>query len=349
MSLVGVMNESKSLLDKFIDAQTSSKDACSSRLIESKRVLDGLLKDVNSLNSQVLSLEQIVESEMENLKISKMTIEAVKTTYKEAIKSCNTERRNAIVEYKKYAAELNELRQIAMPSARYHHAVKVHTNGTNTTIKQGEILQTRKGASLLQVTFDKEECLAFLKYAKEHDVLPATLNGTDCDKKRGELQEAFTKAYAAASKLKEDAKERALDKTCYESAHANLVSQIVPLVSQRDSIVEKINSASHAIVALEPVMKVVKMKAEKLRTHISKTLTPECKEADQASKLLVQVRELILSLEECPGRNDFILKVPSKEAIAQAAKAMEEEAEKEEAEKEDETPATTTETPATTT
>merc|ERR1719453_1001670 len=40
ISLVSVVNQSKTLLDQFIDAQTSSKAACSSRLLESKRALD---------------------------------------------------------------------------------------------------------------------------------------------------------------------------------------------------------------------------------------------------------------------------------------------------------------------
>jgi hypothetical protein len=94
--------------------------------VESKRVLDGLLKDVATLNSQVMSREKIVETETENLAISKMSIDAVKIEYKQAVKDCRRERREAIDDYKKYYAELKELNQIAMPSARYDHAVKVH-------------------------------------------------------------------------------------------------------------------------------------------------------------------------------------------------------------------------------
>merc|ERR1740138_1771314 len=69
MSLVGVVNQSKTLLDRFIDEQAASKSACSSRLLESKRVLDGLLKDVSTLNSQVVSKEEIMETETQNLKM----------------------------------------------------------------------------------------------------------------------------------------------------------------------------------------------------------------------------------------------------------------------------------------
>lgn len=333
MSLVSVVNKSKSLLDEFIESQASSKAACSSRLLEAKRVLDGLLKDVETLNSQVLSKEEIVETETQNLEISKQSIEAAKTEYKEEIKRCMKERKEAIEEYKIYRKELIELRQIAMPSTRYDHAVKVHSNSTHTEVSQNERLAI-PGSSLLQVSFDREMCLAFVKFAQEHkgilgDALGlATERG--CDEKREELQKAFTEAYIDVTHLKSEARARALDKTCYQSAKIKLSAELVPLISQRDAFAERITVASGAISLLTPVMHEVKGKAESLKKHISETLTPECKEAEEASDLLVQVRKLILSLEKCPGRNDFSLEVPSKEQIMTAIQAMEDEADKEE-------------------
>merc|ERR1719387_2078611 len=135
----------------------------------------------------------------------------------------------------------------------------------------------------------------------------------NCDEQREELQKAFEKAYKEIRILKEDAKERSVDRTCYTTAETKKTAELVPLVSQRDVAIEKIEVASQAIAALEPVLNLVKSKEEKLRTHISETLTPECTEAGEASKVLVRVRELIISLEECPGRNDFKLKIPAKE------------------------------------
>merc|ERR1719498_445590 len=75
------MNASKTLLDKFISAQTTSSDHCSSRLMESKRILDGILKDAKTLNSQITSREEVLETETENLKITKLSIDAVTTEY----------------------------------------------------------------------------------------------------------------------------------------------------------------------------------------------------------------------------------------------------------------------------
>merc|ERR1719235_364193 len=95
-------------------------------------------------------------------------------------------------------------------------------------------------------------------------------------------------------------------------------SELVPLVSQRDIAIEKIEVASQAIAAIEPVLHLVKDKAEKLRKHIDETLKPECSHAGDASKLLVKVRELINSLEKCPGRNNFKLKIPPIETEEEA-------------------------------
>merc|ERR1719420_331314 len=155
-------------------------------------------------------------------------------------------------------------------------------------------------------------CEAFLDFSQPHShyKLVDDPSKRNCDQQREELQKAFEKAYKEIRILKEDAKERSVDRICYTTAETKKTAELVPLVSQRDIAIEKIEVASQAIAALEPVLNLVKSKAEKLRTHISETLTPECTEAGEASKLLVRVRELIISLEECPGRNDFKLKIP---------------------------------------
>merc|ERR1719335_1758560 len=85
----------------------------------------------------------------------------------------------------------------------------------------------------------------------------------------------------------------------------------------------------------------------RLRIHIDDTLTPECDEAGEVSKVVQRVRDLIISLDECPGRKDFKLKIPPVEE----KKAEEEKPSTEEAptaaptEAPTEAPAEPTETP----
>jgi len=299
------MNASQTLLDRFIAAQATSSDHCSSRLMESKRILDGILADVRNLNAQVMSHEEVLTTETENLKITKMSIDAVMTEYKTSVEYCEEQVHEALQDFKKYSKEQEELDSIANPSMRMEisHSVKIKSSAD----------------SLIQVKLDKKMCEAFVDFTRRHahhKVLDD--RAPDCDKQREELQEAFEKAYKEIRELKEDARQRSVDKTCFTTAEAKKAAELVPLVSQRDIAIEKIEVASQAIAAITPVLNLVKEKAEKLRTHISETLTPECTEADDVSKVLIEVRKLIISLEECPGRNDFKLKIPAEEEPTEA-------------------------------
>jgi len=313
------MNASQTLLDRFITAQAHSSDSCSSRLMESKRILDGILADVRNLNAQVMSHEEVLETETENLKITKMSIDAVNTEYKTSVDYCEELVHEALQDFKKYSKEQEELDSIANPSMRMEisHSVKIKSPAPAPAADAPD--RDNDPDSLIQVKLDKKMCEAFVDFTRRHahhKVLDD--RAPDCDKQREELQEAFEKAYKEIRELKEDAKQRSEDKTCFETALAKKSAELVPLVSQRDIAIEKIEVASQAIAAITPVLNLVKEKAEKLRTHISETLTPECTEAGDVSKVLVEVRKLIISLEECPGRNDFKLKIPAEEEPTEA-------------------------------
>merc|ERR1719335_1007635 len=84
----------------------------------------------------------------------------------------------------------------------------------------------------------------------------------------------------------------------------------------------------------------------RLRIHIDDTLTPECDEAGEVSKVVQRVRDLIISLDECPGRKDFKLKIPPvEEKKAEEEKPSTEEATEAPTEATTEAPAEPTETP----
>jgi hypothetical protein len=307
-SLETAMNKSQSLLDKFIEAQTSSKDHCSARLMESKRVLDGILGNLRVLSKQVTSKEEVVETETENLKITKLSISAVTTEFTKQTKICKEEHNEAVQELKMYSSELDELLSIANPSVRINiaHSVK---------FQKAELMESSSSSdlSLAQLKLDKKMCEAFVALTKRrtHRKMVADPKKSDCDTQREELQKAFEEAYIETRELKGEAKLRTTDKTCFETAETMKTSELVPLITHREIAVEQISSASQAIAAIDPVLNLVKEKAEKLRIHIDETLTLECADTEQASEVLERVRELILSLEECPGRNDFKLKIPA--------------------------------------
>jgi len=307
--LLADVGESMDVLQQFINAQQASGDACSSRLLESKRVLDGLLKDVKSLSVQVDSHEEALETETGNLNITELSIKAVETTHKEAMAACEKEKQDAAARVSQYQSELAELDQIAKPSVRLQHVTKVKVN------------EASEASLLQQGVWSKESCMAFVSWKhkkqnvglgqqpseKEEDETAER----DCDTQRDELQKAFTKAYISTRDLLKEAQSDVEDTTCVDTAEAEKAADLVPLVAARELASSLIESASQSVAALEPVLALLKSRVDKLEDHIFNTLTPECKEAKEVSEALQKIRELILQLEKCPGRNDFKLKIPS--------------------------------------
>merc|ERR1719316_2221772 len=292
---LSALNTTEGELAKSIAEQKSSDIACSARLLEAKRKLDALLKETKSLSTQVDGHEQVLETENENLNITKMSIEAVESDYDAAIEDCEKLKKEALKDLKQYSAELKELEQIANPSAIY----------SKPPIQQRSLLEV--GA------FTREHCLAFIEFAQKHSSSVIALKDVSkkaCDEQREELQKAFTKAYKDLAALKKEAKERFEDTSCFEDAKSEKMAKLVPLTAQREECVSKIEAATSAIASLEPVLENLKDRIEKLKHKIDEELVPDCFEADEVSDTLTKIRELILSLEECPGRGDFALAIP---------------------------------------
>lgn len=296
------------VLDKFIAQQEESGDACSSRLMESKRVLDGLLKDLTAVSEQVDSHEEVLETETETLKITEMSVKAVKTAHAEAIAKCEKEKQDAAKEVSKYQAELAELDQIAKPSVRYKHVTKLTISGE--TDEEASDPSEKDNSFLQQGAFTKEACVAFLKLIGKRQRRAATHDPKKCDAQRDKLQKAFEKAYIDTRKLLKDAEADVEDTTCTDTAKEKQTAELVPLVSERERATLKIRSSTQSLASVTPVLNLLEERVEKLSDHIENFLTPECAEAKEVSEVLEKVRELILVLEECPGRNDFKLKIP---------------------------------------
>jgi len=311
-------SESMDVLEQFIQKQDEAGDACSARLLESKRVLDGLLADLKSLSTQVDSHEEVLETETENLNITEISVKAVEAAHEEALAECDQEQQDAADVVSQYQAELAELDQIAKPSVRYSHVTTVSKD--SATVKEGIVEES----SLLQDgQFTKEACFAFLQLQRKkkhhkHARLNSTNNETEpeeddkdkCDQEREELQKAFTEAYITTRNLLKQAEKDVKDTVCVETADAKKAAALVPLIAQREHAASLIETSTQSLAALDPILDLVDRRVEKISSHIYDVLTPECAEAKEVSEALTKIRQLILLLEECPGRNDFKLKIP---------------------------------------
>merc|ERR1719420_1911742 len=317
--------QAKGVLDNFIEKQKKSGNACSARLMEAKRAYDGLLKDVKLLAAQMDVHEKVLEAEKADLAQTMEEIKEVEETFEESMAKCAELKQQALEDKKSFLAELEELKQIANPAARYADTqaktavAKVKDETAKALKDYGGFEPVQPGLSLFQGgSWTTEQCQQFLSFLSQRGSHSMSMHAgrsvdpRDCDKSREELQKAFEEAYVGIQDLIKDAIKRYEDKTCVETAEGEKATSMAPLTAQQEESTVRIGASSRAIQALTPTLELVKKRAEKLQEYIDETLTPECYEDGDVSKHLQEVRELIMALEECPGRNDFKLKIPEK-------------------------------------
>lgn len=131
-----------------------------------------------------------------------------------------------------------------------------------------------------------------------------------CKEQRKELQKLFTETYKAIQNLKKDADNRAKDPMCNDAAESKKMAELTPLTMQREKTSTKIQEASQAISNLEPVLAMAKNRVKMMEEHINTVLKPECSDVAEVSNMLKSIRDLIESVEKCPGRKNFHLKIP---------------------------------------
>merc|ERR1719515_626790 len=87
---------------------------------------------------------------------------------------------------------------------------------------------------------------------------------------------------------------------------------MTPLTEQQEESNDRIQASTRALSSLMPTVELIRKRAEAMQEYIDETLTPECFEDGEVSEHLQKVRELIMELAECPGREDFQLTIPAK-------------------------------------
>merc|ERR1719498_850565 len=72
---------------------------------------------------------------------------------------------------------------------------------------------------------------------------------------------------------------------------------------------DNIAKAKETIEGLDPVIEETQESIDTMRKHI-KQMEEECETGEDLSEHLATIQDLIKALEECPGKNDFILDIP---------------------------------------
>merc|ERR1719498_1992593 len=149
------------------------------------------------------------------------------------------------------------------------------------------------------------------RLAEEKENNSTKYTALDCDAMRTVLQEEFTKSWEEISRLKQEGEHLAAENKdlCFDEAKDVHNTKHATITQDIKDATRSIQMAKDVISALKPLLDNAKLEAEALALHIQ-SLKNDCNVDTAVSEHLKKVRQLIQSLDKCPGRNDFRLTVP---------------------------------------
>jgi len=140
---------------------------------------------------------------------------------------------------------------------------------------------------------------------------PVKYRELDCNASRAVLQEEYNKAYKELSKLKDQTASDGDEayNLCVEEAKTTLDEASARLNNAIQVATRNMERAEDVNSNLQPLLVDAQRALAKVQQHLEE-LQGSCVVEDSVSGHLDRVRDLIISLQKCPGRHDFKLTVP---------------------------------------
>merc|ERR1719258_917796 len=137
------------------------------------------------------------------------------------------------------------------------------------------------------------------------------LDTPECEAARTNLQKEFTTAFNEITALYDRTSEEINTKLeqCKQKAHTKFTEAEEEVKQMTKEATDNIAKAKETIEGLEPVIEETQESIDTLRKYI-KEMEEECKTDEDLSTHLEKIQDLITQLEECPGKNDFVLDIP---------------------------------------
>jgi len=328
-------------IDQFVGDHLKSADSCHAKILEARRTLDGITAQVLAMDD---NMEHQRNIEVESTIALRVAVEDRKSAEAELAKSQETCHGMEDDSISKYEDELEELRQIAMPSVQSMISRSEDYGDTATAvaadikgqISDSDALKAQVAAdlngpssSLAEISWGPDQCRRFLSFlskmsgvTKATGQLRAPTGGQqaaqreflelDCSEARFLLQHEFSSAYLELYGLHEAATVR-LDeeqKACLRRAHNVYERKVKTLDDEIRKHTARIAKARAVVNGLMPRLQDASRASTKMEQHL-KRLKNECEVSGEVSEHLLKVRKLIESLEACPGRNAFRLTIPT--------------------------------------
>jgi hypothetical protein len=311
-------------IDDFIFDQIGSKDTCTSKMMEAKRSIDGIAAKVVQLSDEIEAEQSIINSQKMVVDNAIDQLEASEAQEAEDLAACQKtyEEQWAALDGKRN--EIVELEQIANPSVRSSIAhdmdVEAYVNKHVRAMESKFRNVTLESMSALEIT--EENCKKVVNFLNgraptdEQEKAGIKYSVIDCTNARSRLQDEFTEAYIEITKLITDGEAAANSEKerCDMTAKNDEDERSSQLNLQIARCTADITAAKDTIHELEPLLNNGKKETETMEKYLDKTLARMCKEDENVTEHLKAVRRLIMSLEKCPGRNDFKLMIPGQKS-----------------------------------
>jgi hypothetical protein len=180
-------------------------------------------------------------------------------------------------------------------------------------VDNGTLKPSQAAGALVEL--DGDACQTFSSFVervqKKHGVATQVPN---CHEARNDLAAEFKSAFETLSGLYTttltDMEENRT--ICLNEATYNYKAGVEGLDGIDDQIQDaagKIHEAQGEIARLEPMLHDVERAVDRMRAYVQ-TVASECEDEGYLGVLYGQIRAKIVELQECPGRNDFIVNVP---------------------------------------
>merc|ERR1719456_837197 len=325
-----------------------SEDNCAAKLLEAKRSLDGLLHSVQDVYNQLMQWNSIVQAENQTIRGLLEDQQNEWDDYVSEQQSCDSMYSSDMSNLQNIQNEMTELRAIANPdvcsAVDVRHARGYQSSGTTSESCPADYpyVNTAQTSYCCVSMTDAAEATPSAatgcsqrscKDASGADV--ACVNNARADDS-GMLSPSQTAAAAAASfaELGDEAcqsfsslvervqkthgKKNKLHQPTAHDCHAERTALEADF---RDAFLALGKLYNEEIFTLESNRSIclnaatynykagVERAVNRMRTFVE-TLTTECGEEDYIGHLYKDIQEKIIALQECPGRNDFIIDVP---------------------------------------
>merc|ERR1719379_1213304 len=169
----------------------------------------------------------------------------------------------------------------------------------NKSFAEMNLTQCKKAAEFLQAS------------SRVKSSLRTIVSKDDCDEQRQQLQDEFANSFIQITQLRDSTAQRIADAhdDCVALADGVKAEANERLDSSIEDSTTAINRAQEILNALNPLLIDAKKGLKKVTDHM-KELEESCAKEDDVSEHLQRVRDLIMSLEKCPGRHDYMLEMP---------------------------------------